>query len=472
VQISLQVVIETVLITSLALMISIISLYLLFPLVRQFVDVNLRFKDLLLPDVMFLVATMLLVLTIFSAAYPSYQLATNSPINDLNKGTGFGNSRFGKILLLTQFSISIICIAATFIVAQQLDFIQSKNPGYDRHNMIVVYMPDRYPNEKIPVMKNELRKLPGIEAVSYSTFRIAGAGYYRGLYKVEIGGEMKEMMLNEVFFDHDFFKASGIPLVAGRTFDPNSSTDSHEAFIVNEAAVREFGWKDPLGMRISTGFGDPSGEKWDGTIVGVVKDFNVYSLHKKIEPLVMRLPWSAWPGQCLHIKINGPLDQTIASIKATYEEVLPDFLLNYQLIEDIYDNQYQEEQKAFTTLRICTWIIVVISSLGIFSLSAYLSLSRMKEFGIRKVLGASSRQIASLHVGYFMKIALLANAMALPIVYWLMKEWLESFAYRTELGGIIFAAVVMISFLLVIFSAGYSSLKAGRMNPVEVIKIQ
>jgi putative ABC transport system permease protein len=336
----------------------------------------------------------------------------------------------------------------------------------------VVYTPDRFPAEKIPVIKDEFKKLAGVEAVSYSTFRIAGAGYYRDWYRVEIGGEMKQMMLNEVFFDHDFFKATGIPLVAGRSFDPNNSTDSHSAFIVNESAVREFGWDVPIGKRISSGYEEAAGEKWEGTVVGVVKDFNVYSLHKKIEPLVMRLPWSDWPGSCVHIKINGPLDQTIASIKKKYEEILPGFLLDYSIIEDIYDNQYRGEKKAFTALQLSTWIIVLISSLGIFSLSIYISARRMKEFGIRKVLGATASQISFLHVSYFMKIALFANAIALPVAYWLMKEWLNEFAYRTYVSATLFLAVAVLSFLLVLISAGYSSWKSGRMNPVEVIKAE
>ena len=227
-----------------------------------------------------------------------------------------------NILLLGQFIISVVCISATFIVARQLEFIQNRNPGYDRHNLIVAYMPDQYPPEKIPVIKDEFNKLTGVKSVSYSTFRIAGAGYYRDWYRVEIDGEMKRMMLNEVFFDHDFFRTTGIPLAAGRSFDPARSTDPHEAFIVNETAVRAFGWKDPIGKRISYGYDEPEGEKWEGTVVGVVKDFNVYSLHKKIEPLVMRLPWSEWPGSCVHIRISGPLDETIVRLKNKYEENL------------------------------------------------------------------------------------------------------------------------------------------------------
>ena len=472
-QIAVQVMMEAMFVSVSAFIVSIVLLYLLFPKVVQFMDGNLRFVMLFEPRIMTLVGFMLLLLIILSTAYPAYQLAVNNPLNDLKSVSAFGKiSSVGNGLLLAQFTISIICISATFIVGQQMKFIQEINPGYDRYNMMVLYTPDRYPPEKIPVIKDELRRLAGVEGVSYSTFRIAGAGYYRDGYRVEIDGVMKQMMLNEVFFDYDFFKVTGIPLIAGRAFDPNNISDPHSAFIVNETAVREFGWNDPVGKRISYGSQETSGEKWEGTVIGVVKDFNVYSLHRKIEPLVMRLPWSDWPGQCVHIKINGPLDQTIAAIKSKYEEILPGFLLDYQLVENIYDSQYQDERKAFTTLQLSTWNIVLISSLGIFSLSIYMSMRKMKEFGIRKVLGATVRQIVLLHMGHFMKIALLANVIALPIAYWMTKEWLDGFAYRTQLNGIEFLGVMFISFLLVIISAGHSSLKAGRMNPIDVIKMQ
>lgn len=468
-QIGFQVLIEASLVCFLALILGLVGLCVLFPKILQLLDANLSLTMLADVGVMISIGCALGMLIILSTVYPAYKLATNKPFDDLKSGKG-NNSNTGKILLLAQFAISIICISATFVVGQQIDFIQTRNPGYDRHNVIVVYPPDRYPPEKIPVIKEEFKKLTGVEAVSYATFRIAGGGYYRDWYKVEIAGEMKQMMLNEVFFDHDFFEATGIPLIAGRSFDPNNPTDSHSAFIVNETAVREFGWDDPIGKRINYGYGEQDGEKWEGTVIGVVKDFNIYSLHKKIEPLVMRLPWSEWPGQDIHIRINGPLDQTIASIKKKYEEILPGFILDYSIIEDIYDSQYQREDKAFTTLQFSTWIIVLISSIGIFSLSIYMSAGRMKEFGIRKVLGATARQITLLHVGHFFKVALLANVVALPLAYWLMKEWLKGFAYQMELGSTLFLIVACISFLLVIISAGYSAWKAGRMNPVDVIK--
>jgi putative ABC transport system permease protein len=470
-QIAFQVVLEAAFVLLLALTVSLCILYLLLPQVRQVLDANLSLAMLAKPQLVLIVGGIMVLLIILSTAYPAYQLAVNSVIYGLKGRSRIGrHGSISKILLLSQFSISIICISATFIVAQQLEFIQKRNPGYDRHNLIVAYMPDQYPNEKNPVIKDEFQKLTGVESVSFSTFRIAGAGYYRDWYRVELDGEMKRLMLNEVFFDHDFFRTTGIPLLAGRSFDRKLSTDSHQAFIVNETAIREFGWKDPIGKRISYGYEDVDGEKWEGTIVGVVKDFNVYSLHKKIEPLVMRLPWSDWPGSCVHIKVNGPLDETIERIKKKYEEILPGFLLHYSLVDDLYNNQYKNEQKAYTTLQLSTWIIVAISCLGIFSLSLYMSLSRMKEFGIRKVLGATTSQITLLHTSKFLKLTLLANAISLPIAWFVSHKWLEEFAYKTEVSNTLFLFVAMLSVLLVLVSAGYSAVKSGIMNPIDVIK--
>ncbi len=208
-----------------------------------------------------------------------------------------------------------------------------------------------------------------------------------------------------------------------------------------------------------------------------------YSLDRTIraiEPFSLRfrsnlnlvVQHDSWPGYCLNVRVDRPISEILPLLKTTYEKVIQGFPVDYRIVEDMYDSQYKEENKAFTALQVGTWMVALISSIGILSLSVYMSIKRMKEFGIRKVLGATSRQITLLHVGSFMKIALFANVIALPIAYWLMKEWLAGFAYRTNLDGVIFIIVTAITFLLVIISAGYSSLRAGKMNPVDIIKIQ
>lgn len=311
-----------------------------------------------------------------------------------------------------------------------------------------------------------------IEEVSYTHYLVTGVPYLKDWYKVEVEGTMKQIQLNEIFVDHDFFETMGIDILAGRGFDVNNPADSHNAFVVNETAAREFGWSDPIGKHISYGYGETAGEKWEGTVVGLVEDFNTRSLHEKIEPIVIRLPYDSWQGSSLNIKVKAASRETLALIKSTYEKVLPGYLMDYKLVENLYINQYQEENKALRALHFGTWIVLLTSSFGIFSLSLFMSMKRMKEFGIRKVLGATVRQIAFLHNGYFFRIAIIAVGAALPITYWVTEQWLNRFAYRIKPGFIIFMIGILILVLLIILSAAYSSFKASRMNPVEAIKLE
>ncbi|MCW5911165.1 MAG: ABC transporter permease [Cyclobacteriaceae bacterium] len=472
-QIAFQVTLETLFLCFLGLLISLIILYLLFPKVLVLLDPNLKLEILLNTNVMALIIFTVLFLAAFSTAYPAFQLSMNNPISDLSKGVGFGNSlSISKTLLLFQFIISIICISATLIVGSQVDYINTKDLGYDRTNLISLIMPDEYPLEKAAVLKDEVSRLTGVVSTSYSHYHMTGVPYFKGEYEVEADDAMKQTLISEVFVDHDFLKTMGVKTLLGRNFDINNPADSHKAFIVNETAVKEFGWTDPLGKKIRVKQTRGEIEKWEGIVVGVVQDFNTRPLREKVEPVVMRLPYDSWPGYCLNVRIDRSISEALPLLKTTYEKVIEGFPIDYRIVGDMYDSQYRDENKALAALQVGAWMVALISSIGIFSLSAYMSIRRMKEFGIRKVLGATSRQITLLHVGGFMKIVLVANVIALPIAYWLMKEWLVGFAYRTNLGGIIFITVTAISFLLVIVSAGYSSLRAGKMNPVDVIKIQ
>lgn len=468
-----QIVLETLLFCLLAMALSVAIVTLLSPGIFQILDPDLRWEMLFDKQVMILAGGVLVVLTFASAAYPTYQLLAKNAVESLQNRQHFGGkSSLGGVLLVVQYTISIISMCATIGVAQQLRFIKLKAPGYDRKHIVVLRRPDYFPEEKIPVLKNELAALKGVEAVSYVTFTMAGGDYFKDWYRVEIEGAMKPMLLNEVFFDHDFFRATGLKIVAGRSFDITNPADAHNAFIVNETAVKQFGWKDPVGKRIAYGYGEQTGEKWEGTVVGVAQDVNIRSLYEKIEPMVLRLPWSSWPGQLLYVRVNGNINETIKSIKAKYEQVLPDFVMDYNLMDDLYDAQYAQESQAFTILQWATWMIALISSMGIFSMSVYMTMKRMREFGIRKMLGATMQQITALHLSRFIRMALLANAIALPVAYLAMREWLSSFAYRNEGSNMAYLWVMLLSIVLVVASAGFSSLRAGSTKPLDVIKIQ
>lgn len=472
-QIAFQVTLESLFYCIFGLLISLGILYIIFPKVSALLDPNLNLSILLDPIVILTVAITVLFIVIFSTTYSAIKLSINNPIKDLKKEIVFGKDlSIGKILLLTQFVISIICISMTLIVSGQIDFIKTKDTGFDKTNVIALAMPDEYPAEKVDVLKNELKALARVEDVSYSYYLVTGVPYLKDWYKVEIGNTMKQVQLNEIFVDHGFFNTMNIKILTGRGFDINNSSDSKTAFIVNETAAKEFGWGDPIGRQISVGYGETKGEKWEGTVVGLSEDFNTLSLHDKIEPLVIRLQYDSWPGMFLNVKVKGEFKEALSSIKSTYEKVLSGYLIDYRLVEEVYNNQYQEENKALKSLQFGTWTVLLISSFGIFSLSLFMSLKRMKEFGIRKVLGATVRQIAFLHITYFLRIAIVASVIALPISYWLTEQWLNGFAYRIKPSALIFLSVTIILLLLIILSAAYSALKASRMNPVDAIKLE
>jgi len=467
-QIGIQITFETLIFSQAALAIAILAVYLIFPIVTRVLDAGLRFEMLFDQRVIVFICIVISIVIFFSSIYPSYRLSLQNVSDGLKSNSGFGNNQnVSKALLLVQCVISIICICVTVIIGKQLSFIHERDLGYNRAGVVSLIMPDEYPPDRVSALRNEMSHLTGVESVSYSYYLMPISSYFKGWYQVEQNDKMERRSINEMFIDHDYFETMGIQLVSGRNFDRNYRTDVNSAFIINETAMKEFGWSDPIGKRIKTGY---SGEIGEGIVVGVVKDFNTLSLHKKIEPVIMRLQYDSWPGNSLNVKVSSSLSEMLPIIIATYEKVMPGDLADARVLDDLYKRQYQEEDKAFDSLRLGTSIIILISALGIFSLSLCMSIKRMKEFGIRKVLGATTQQIAGLHIGYFLRIVLLSNIVALPIAYLLMKEWLNDFAYRTKFDSPVFLSVISVSFLLVIISAGYSALKAGRMNPVDVIK--
>lgn len=471
--IAIHVFLEAFTLSLLALTLAVSILYAVFPSVSSMLDSNLRFAMLANPRVIALMTCVVAILVIGSIAYPAYRLMFQNPVKELKSSAGHGSSMsVGRILLLAQYAISIICICTTLIVGKQLSYLKETDLGYERSHVVSLVMPDEYPGDRIDVLRNEMNRLAGVESVSYSYYLMPVSTYFKGWYQVEKNGKMEKILLNEMFVDHDYFETMGIKVIAGRGFDVRHASDSRNSFIINETAAKELGWENPLGKRIRFGYTEETDKQGDGTVIGVVKDFHTLSLHKKIEPVVLRLQYDSWPGNALNVKVRGSLAEMLPVITSTYERVMPGFLADARVVEDLYSRQYQDENKAFAFLQVGTVIIIAISFLGVFSLSLYMSVRRMKEFGIRKVLGATVQQIATLHVFYFLKIVLVANLMALPLAYWLMNQWLDDFAYRTEPGNFIFPGVMLASFFLVIVSGGYSAWRAGQMNPVDVIKME
>lgn len=471
-QLVTQVTIEALLFSVISLCVGIGLLYLLFPKILELLDADLRFEMLLEPRVLIIGFSGIVTLLFFSTYFPARQFANTGVIQNLKSKSGGYNSSVSQILLFSQFAISAICICCTFMVGQQIGFIHNKELGFDRKNLLVLSMPGEFTVKNMQTFKQEIKQVPGVTHVSNSSFRIGG-GYWKDWYFVEQEDkqEMKHVELYEVFSDDELFSTLGIKLLDGRIFNANIPSDSGAAFIVNESAVRELGWKNPIGKRIYT-HPEEKG-KWDGTIVGVLPDINISPLYDKVRPLVMRLPWTnEYPDGFVYVRYQGDEKAIVKSTEEKYKAIMPGYPLAYRFVDELYNSRHQKESKAFASLQFGTLVIILVSMLGIFSMAAYMSIKRMKEFGIRKVLGASVTQIFTLHMNYFVRLMLFSNLIALPIAYWLIKRWLETFAYRIEMSYWPFLFVGLISLLLVIVSGSFSAWKSGRMNPVDVIKIE
>lgn len=467
-----QVTLETLLFSVIALALGLGALYLLFPEVTQLLDDDLRFEMLLNARVVILAGSGLVVLGFFSTYFPAKMFTASGVIENLKSSSSGYNSSLSKILLFAQFSISAICISCAVMVGKQISFIHNKDLGFNKQNLLMLNMPRGFTTNNMRIFKQELKQVAGITHVSNSSFFISG-GYGTDWYFVEQEGkpEMKQVELYEVFSDDELFSTLGIKLLRGRSFNVNIPSDSGAAFILNESAVKELGWKEPLGKRIYT-HPEEKG-KWDGTVVGVASDINISPLYDKVKPLVMRLPWTnEYPDGFIYVRYSGEAKSVVRSIEEKYKVIMPGYPLNWFNVDELYNRSHEKENKAYASLQFGTLVIVLISVLGIFSMAMYMSVKRMKEFGIRKVLGASTVQISMLHMNYFVRLALIACAVALPIAFVLVGEWLSTFAYRVALDYLPFLLVVLASVIVVMLSASYSAWKSGRMNPINVIKME
>jgi putative ABC transport system permease protein len=265
--------------------------------------------------------------------------------------------------------------------------------------------------------------------------------------------------------DYDYFRTLDIEILLGRNFSVDTPTDSITGYIINETAAKQFGWKDPIGKRIKY-----HANLKEGTVIGLVKDFNTKSLHDPIEPLVVRLPYDNWSGQYLIVKIDGDIQQVIPAILSSYKSIIPGSVPQYSIVDDVYNNNYRREAKAFDAMKIAVLVIGLISIVGIFSISVYVSGRRMKEFGIRKILGASPYGIAGLQTSYFLKIAFVSVVLGLTLSSWIMYDWLTGFAYRTPLDAMLFIQAAFILFALVVVVSAYSAWRSAIMDPLNVIR--
>ncbi len=410
------------------------------------------------------------VVGLMAGIYPAMVLSSFRPVTVL-KGR-FTTSRKGirmrNALVIFQFALSIICIAMTLIVYRQMDFMQKKDLGFDKENTVVVERAVTLQNQG-EALKQELRRLPGVVNAAGSNTIVSGGSYYGIMFQAEGDPEVKTTRGMNI--DQDFIDTMGLKITQGRGFSREFNEERN--VIINESTIKEFGWNNPVGMKIKYlgTEGEPTGEY---TIIGVVKDFHYNSLHSPINSFVLlSYPSDQRIFGSLQIKIRPEnTGETLASIEQKWKEFNPQEPLGYFFLDDKLDEMYGNEKTSGQIFSIFSLLAIVIACIGLFGLSSYMAEMRTKEIGIRKVLGSTSPKIVLLLSKDFARLVLLAFIVAVPAAYFAMSRWLQNFAYRAGIQVWIFLLAGMAAVLIAQLTISFQALKAANTDPADALRFE
>lgn len=455
---------ESMLLTSLSLILAILLIILLLP---QFNHITGKHIALAFDSSLFLSVVGITLFTgLMAGSYPAFYLSGFKPAAVL-KGklkTSFGELWIRKGLVVFQFTLSVIFIVSVLVVYRQISYIQSRNLGYSRDNTIHFEIPLEDDPEKIQTATtflDELKNIPGvINASSYYHNLTGDHGAIGGFqWPEKTPGKDIEFANLEVGFN--FIETLGIEIKEGRSFSSNQNGSNE--IIFNEAAIQSMGLKDPIGKTVKF---------WDQErkIVGVVKNFNFESLYERVKPCFFQV-YPIMPNILVKIK-RGTERQTLAQIQKSFQAYNKGVPFDYQFLDENYNALYASERRVGILSGYFAGLAILISCLGLFGLAAFTAQRRQKEIGIRKVIGASFRDIAVMLCADFLKLVMIAVIIAFPIAWWATNHWLHDFAYRTDIGPGIFVIAGISIILITILTISFQAIKAAIANPVKSLRTE
>ncbi|MEC7264226.1 MAG: FtsX-like permease family protein, partial [Bacteroidota bacterium] len=401
--------------------------------------------------------------TFLAGIFPSFLISSVQPSKIIKNELTVGQSgkKLKNGLVVFQFVVSIFLIVGTITSEKQLNYMNRFDTGYNKENVLVLPLQTQELQQKIDLLKEELNQMSLVKNVS-AVSEVPYNGLAMNGYFPE--GRTTPEMINVIDVDEDFLALLDISMVSGNNFAKNMATDDN-SYLVNESFVKKMGWENPIGKTITR-----NGEH---KIIGVVKDFNFASLRSNINPLIITNASEIGPPNFLLVKSDrANLSQLIGDIENKWKAISPNSLFEYQFLDQQFEKVYRAELSIQKLLRSFSFLTILVALLGLLGLSRSSINNRIKEIGIRKVNGASSREVLALLNKDYVKLILLSFLIAVPLAWYAMHKWLESFAYQTSLSWWIFALAGGITLLVALLTVSWQTIKASRTNPANSLKTE
>jgi len=465
-----QFITESIVLTFISLILSIVLLVLLLPQFNHLAGKSFELGVLYTPTIVFSIIGIIVFVGIIGGSYPAFYLSKFNPISvlkgDVTKGASGGI--FRKVLVVIQFTISVAMIISTLVVFKQLNYLKTKDLGYDMNNIISLEFSNREMIEKYPVLKQALLNNSDILNVS-STSTAIGNGSGKVIFNVETVEGMQQRGINFAIVDHDFVETLGITMLEGRDFQEDMPSDTMRGVVINETMAKRLNWDKPMGKKVQM-------QRRDGTdiimatVVGVMQDYHQTGMYNEIETLMLLYRVN---NRVVYAKLSEEnVKGTIRYIEKQWNQIFPDQPFEYSFVSDRFSEQFGADEKRGFIFTLFTVLAILIACLGLFGLASYTVERRTKEIGIRKVVGASEGTVVKLISKEFIILVSIAIVIAFPLTYYFMSDWLQNFVYRTNLGLFVFILAGLITIAITFITISVQAWRAANANPAESLRIE
>jgi putative ABC transport system permease protein len=463
---------EAMILVLIAMVISLVGIQIALPYFNMLTgkEIEMGFQD----NIPFagIIVLIVVVTGIIAGSYPAFYLSSFQPAKVLKGQTSLGNAsgRLRQTLVVLQFVIGIALVCSMIIISRQMTFMESKNLGFNPDAKVILPMRTSNALKSYPTLQKELSKIPGVNAVSGTNY-IPGSPVFNDMPLYKRGENMnvaKLHRLNQV--DYNYMDLIGLKLIAGRKFIDNREADGGSKIIVNLASVKELGLtpQDAVGQKL---YFDWQGQTNEYEVIGVMDDYHQVSLKEKIYPMAFRLASADDSFAFTVIDIHtAQFGKTRTAIEETWKSLVNDTPFEFYFLDENIQKQYSEDRKIASIITSFTIIAMIISCLGLYGLSTYMAERRFREIGIRKVMGASVKEILKLMTGEFIKLVLIAFVISVPLAWYGMHKWLEAFAYKIDIGMTAFLIAGGAAIVIALITVSVESFKAATTDPVKALK--